>query len=509
MSAPDRWRAIADRPRSIALLIAAVTLVRLLLAATVPLLPQEAYYWTWSRHLDWSYFDHPPLATYSIALTTAIFGQTSFGIKAAIVLWSLGWNLVWARLILDMYGDRRLAFWSIAALNLTLLYEAYALAPTPDGPLLFAWTGTIWAVWRAGQTGDGRWWLAAGAFLGLSWLAKYTGILLVPIVLLYLVTSPTQRHWLLKPQPYIAAALATAIFAPVLYWNSQHEWVSLTFQSGRRIEGMGGFKPRYFLLLVGTQFLMMTPYLFVLAIAALVRDTRGWIARQADDRTRLLLISAALPIALFTVVSFRSIVKINWLAPAFWSLVILGVFHLLQREQGIRNLMRGLATSAVILLACGVALTIPNLPVPDDMNSWSGWKDAAARIERVQAAEKAAGRESFVFSPNYKISSLVRFYLPGQPRTYAQDIYGEKALQYDYFPLDRDLAGATGILVVSDQRQSNLDRDKLKPYFDACDLADTIEATALGKVTRRVELYRCTNYKGHPPRNNLPGAQPD
>jgi 4-amino-4-deoxy-L-arabinose transferase-like glycosyltransferase len=79
MSAPDRWRAIADRPRSIALLIAAVTLVRLLLAATVPLLPQEAYYWTWSRHLDWSYFDHPPLATYSIALTTAIFGQTSFG----------------------------------------------------------------------------------------------------------------------------------------------------------------------------------------------------------------------------------------------------------------------------------------------------------------------------------------------------------------------------------------------------------------------------------------------
>jgi len=240
-----------------------------------------------------------------------------------------------------------------------------------------------------------------------------------------------------------------------------------------------------------------------------VRDTRGWIARQADDRTRLLLISAALPIALFTVVSFRSIVKINWLAPAFWSLVVLGVFHLLQREQGLRNLMRGLATSAVILLACGVALTIPNLPVPDDMNSWSGWKDAAARIERVQAAEKAAGRESFVFSPNYKISSLLRFYLPGQPRTYAQDVYGKKALQYDYFPLDEDLKGATGILVVSDQRQSNLDRDLLKPYFDACQLADTVEASALGKVTRRIEIFRCPNYAGHPPRAAAQGEQPD
>ena len=102
MFASARWLAIADRPHAIALLIAAVTLVRLLLAATVPLLPQEAYYWTWSRHLDWSYFDHPPLATYGIALTTAIFGTTSFGIKASTVLWALGWNLVWARLILDM-----------------------------------------------------------------------------------------------------------------------------------------------------------------------------------------------------------------------------------------------------------------------------------------------------------------------------------------------------------------------------------------------------------------------
>ena len=506
---PARWQTIPDRRHSIALLIAAVTLLRLFLAATVPLLPQEAYYWTWSRHLDWSYFDHPPLATYSIALTTAVFGTTSFGIKAAAVLWSLGWNVLWARLILDMYGDRRLAFWSLAALNLTLLYEAYALAPTPDAPLLFAWVGAIWAVWRASQSGDGRWWLAAGVFLGLAWLGKYTGILLVPVVFLYLLTSPTQRHWLFKPQPYVAAALAVLVFAPVLYWNSQHDWISLAFQSSRRVDQMTGFKPRYFLLLVGTQFLMMTPYLFVIAIAALVRGGRHWPALQSDDRTRLLLINGAVPIVLFALISFRSIIKINWLAPAFWSLVILGLYQLLARERGFRQLARGLASSAALLLACGIAVAIPNLPVADDMNSWSGWNEAAARVARVQQSEQAAGRASFVFSPNYKISSLLRFYLPGQPRTYAQDVYGKKALQYDYFPLDEDLKGATGILVVSDQRQSNLDRDLLKPYFDACRLEDTVEASALGKVTRRVEIFRCPNYAGHPPRAAAQGEQPD
>ena len=113
------WRSLSEHPRAVAFLVLGFAVLRFALAAIVPLLPQEAYYWTWSRFPDWSYFDHPPLASYSIALTTALFGQTEFGIKSAAVLWSIGWNVLWARLILDMFGDRRLAFWSLAALNLT------------------------------------------------------------------------------------------------------------------------------------------------------------------------------------------------------------------------------------------------------------------------------------------------------------------------------------------------------------------------------------------------------
>ncbi len=51
---PSRWHDIAQRPWAIAGLIAGFTALRLVLAATLPLLPEEAYYWSWSRHLDWS-----------------------------------------------------------------------------------------------------------------------------------------------------------------------------------------------------------------------------------------------------------------------------------------------------------------------------------------------------------------------------------------------------------------------------------------------------------------------
>ena len=505
----SRWQTVPAAAHSIAWLIAGFTLLRLLLAATVPLLPQEAYYWSWSQHLDWSYFDHPPLVSYSMALTTALLGSTAFGIKAAAVLWSLGWNIAWAKVVLDMYADRRLAFWSLATLNLTLIFEAFGIGPTPDAPLIFAWAATIWAVWRVSQSGDGRRWFVAGAFVGLSWLGKYSGVLLLPVILLYLLTSAQQRRWLFKPQPYLAVVLAALVFTPVLLWNAQHEWVSLAFQSTHRVAGMGGFQPRYFALLVATQFLLLTPYVFVLCIGALFRGLREWFTTGLDDRTRLLLLSAAVPVVLFSVVSLRSLAKPNWLAPAYGSLIILGVQHLLAREGGSRRLLRGLASSAAILLIAGIALAIPNLPLPRGMNSWSGWDVAAVRVDRVIAAARADGHDVFVFSPGYKISSLLRFHLSGQPRTYAQDIYGDSALQFDYFPLDRNLTGATGILVVSDDDHSAIDLGRLKAYFDACVPADAIEAMAFGEMTRRVEVFRCTNYKGHPPRSAQHAAVAD
>ena len=330
------------------LLIAAFTLLRLLLAASTPLLPQEAYYWSWSRHLALSYFDHPPLASWMIALTTAVFGSTVFGIKSAAVAWSLGWNLLWLRLIQDMYDDRRLAFWSILALNLTLVYEAYAIGPTPDGPLLFGWVGTIWAVWRAGASGQSRWWLLAGVFAGLGLLGKYSAVLLLPVVLLYLATSPAQRHWLRRPWPYLAVLIAAAMFVPVLLWNAEHQWASFAFQGSKRVGQMAAFKPRFFVVLLATQLLLVTPWLFGLSLTALWRAAREAIAGAATDRTRLLLFSAAVPLLLFTAVSFRSHVKLNWLAPAYWSLIILGMHHWLQRGASLRRLGWGLASSAVV-----------------------------------------------------------------------------------------------------------------------------------------------------------------
>lgn len=491
-------------PRSHAIfwLIAGFTLLRLLMAATVPLLPQEAYYWTWSRFPDLSYFDHPPLASYMIWLTTAVVGSTVFGVKLAAVVWSLGWNFLWAKLLQDLWGDRRLTFWSLLALNLSLLYEFYGFGPSPDGPLMFFWLATLWAIGRLSVTGQARWWYVAGLCLGLSWLGKYAGALLVPITLLYLLAVPRQRRWLATPHPYLALLLALAVFSPVILWNVQHDWASIAFQSSRRVGEMDRFKPRFFVLLVFTQFVVLTPYLFWVALRGLGNGVRAALRRTLDAQGWLLLLSALVPLLLFTAVSFRANSKVNWLMPAWWALIVLGLRPLLAQgatqPAKLRRLRWGLGSSAALLLALSAAAQVPNLPLPGDLNIWSGWKDAAARIDKIEAELHAQGQKTFVFSPSYKSSSLLWFYNAGQDRTYAQDIYGERALQYDYFPRPDDLRGATGLLVTSDMPQTGMDIDQLRPYFAHIERIAVVESTQLQQGTRRIEIYRCTGYRGHP-----------
>ncbi len=53
------------------------TIARLLVVARLPLGNGEAYYYSWSRFLDWSYYDHPPLVAWMVRVTTAFGAITA------------------------------------------------------------------------------------------------------------------------------------------------------------------------------------------------------------------------------------------------------------------------------------------------------------------------------------------------------------------------------------------------------------------------------------------------
>src|SRR5712672_3145144 len=61
------------------LVLAATGLLLVYLACDCPLdlAPDEAHYWDWSRHLDWSYYSKGPGVAWLIRLSCELFGELS------------------------------------------------------------------------------------------------------------------------------------------------------------------------------------------------------------------------------------------------------------------------------------------------------------------------------------------------------------------------------------------------------------------------------------------------
>ena len=75
--------------RNTALTILALVALRLVAAAFTPMTFDEAYYWTWSKHLAGGYYDHPPMVAFVIRLGTMIAGDTEFGVRLVSILLAL------------------------------------------------------------------------------------------------------------------------------------------------------------------------------------------------------------------------------------------------------------------------------------------------------------------------------------------------------------------------------------------------------------------------------------
>ena len=176
-------------------LLSLLTIVRLVVAASVPLAPDEAYYWVWSRALQPGYLDHPPMVALWIRLGTAIAGDTALGVRLLGPFGALAGSLLLADAAERLWPGRTLGIPAAALLNATLMVGVGAVTMTPDTPLLFFAVVVLWALVRAGA--DLRWLLVAGAAVGAAMASKYTGVLLgfaVPAWLFW-THSTTRSSW--------------------------------------------------------------------------------------------------------------------------------------------------------------------------------------------------------------------------------------------------------------------------------------------------------------------------
>ena len=329
---PDDIRLV----RNTSLTVLALVVLRLVAAAWTPLTFDEAYYWMWSKHPAFGYYDHPPMVALVIRAGTLLAGDTEFGVRLVSILSALPMSFAVYRASAILFGDRRIAASATILLNVTLMAAVGTLIVTPDSPLLVASSFVLFALAKVLETGRGPWWLAVGAAVGAALVSKYTAVLFGPAILIWLIVIPKQRRCLLSPWPYLGALVAFAIFAPVILWNAEHQWVSFIKQFGRaRIED---FRPSFIAELIPTQIAFATPLVFILGamgLTALIRPKTG------ASSARALVNAMFWTITLYFIWhSLHARVEANWFAPVYPAFAIAAAVaaHLTQWQARARRL---------------------------------------------------------------------------------------------------------------------------------------------------------------------------
>ena len=179
----------------VVLLIAALTAMRLVYAGVLDARTDEAYYWTWSKESALAFLDHPPGIAWLIRFGTAIFGDTSFCVRFGGIVAMLVTQLLLADIVRRVTHDARAVIFALLLPEAALYYGLLMAKVAPDTAMIPRAVAMLWSLVRLHESGNPRWWLAAGLFAGLGMLSKFTAIMLLPAVAAFTLVPDWRRRW--------------------------------------------------------------------------------------------------------------------------------------------------------------------------------------------------------------------------------------------------------------------------------------------------------------------------
>lgn len=485
-------RRAPDPARLTLALIVGATLVRLaylLFLSPLDLAPDEAHYWDWSRHLDWSYYSKGPLVAWLIRLSCDLFGPLALSLNGTLMpAVRLPAVLCGAFMLLGLYRLTAASFgkpWLglgvvVVALSLPL-FSAGATLMTIDAPLACAW---VWALVFSRQAlleGRTRSWVAAGACIAVGVLAKHTMVLFVPSLGLFLLLTPRFRSHLLRPGFWAMALIGALGGLPILFWNMANGWVTLKHTQGHAGLDGGGLRPLGPFVYLGTQAALLLGFWFVVYLRGLWAY-RPW--KETDQDTAFLWWMSVPVFAFFLLFSLKNGGgEPNWPIVAYLSGMILAAAWLARRlgwagfpraESPRFDLARPLAygflvlgflvtlavhdsrwLQPVLVRLAGSATEVQPAPLRrlDPTCRLKGWRTLAGEVDALAARLRAEGSEPLIAAGSWSLPGEIGFYSEGHPTVYSLGSgLGDRRSQYDLWhpnPVDdpEDFAGRTFILV--------------------------------------------------------------
>ncbi len=459
-------------------MMAVLTTLRLLVIGRVGLAQEEAYHWNFAQHPDFSYFDHPPMVGWLIALSP---GSSEFFVRLPAVLLFVASSWFIFDLGRRMFGEN-VGLGSALLLNFMPIFALFSAVMMPDSPHLLAWCAGLWAGWRLVESEDQRWWIVLGIITGLGMLSKYPA-LLIPLPAFLLVR---------RRGVFLCGVIALLLFSPVLYWNATHDWASFLFQGTQRFgeATRPGHLWRSWVFQLG----LATPAGLALILWAHYRALRRW-----HDRRFAYLSLASLPfLTLMAVLSLQRLVQLNWPLPGYVGAVVLVVALLAEGWPSTRLAVVALAFWGGLLSYLVWLPALVPIAAFNPADTFDGWDEMARHAASVRAS-MARPEHTFYLGSGYPQASEIAYYLREPHRCLAQNAVGlPGAVSFQFWEQPDDFAGWDAVVVTEGSRFV-IPREALDPYFERVEEGETFVVERAGSPLRRCTFYRAYGYR--PPKS--------
>ena len=265
------------RAQRIALIAAAATVVGHLIANPhYGFFRDELYFIICGRHPAFGYVDQPPLVPLAAALSQ-VFGTSLFLLRAIPAL--CAGAAVWASCLLaaELGGGAFALILTAIAVALAPVLAAFGAKLSTDTDMLWSWPLAALFALRAVRRDDGRWWLGAGAALGIAAESKYSVLFFTFALLVGLVLTP-QRRWFGSKWFWYGAGLGAAIALPSFLWQGLHGFPMLELlRNGQHGKNVVLTPPQYLLEEIVITAPLLAPIWIIGLVLLLRRDGARWL----------------------------------------------------------------------------------------------------------------------------------------------------------------------------------------------------------------------------------------
>lgn len=466
--------------KNILLLLLFFTILRVIVALNFGLGVDEAHYLLYAYHLDWSYVDHPPLVGWLHALFMQFLGDSllSARLPAILVMAYISWESY--RLLRTANIDEKIALWGVAALNSSFMFGAIGLMLLPENLLLvfiFPLMRTLLRLEEQKKVQDYIW---LGIWLGLLGLSKYTAIVLIIPLLLYVIVK-RRFDLLLTPYLLLTMLIGMVMILPVIGWNYHHEWVSFVYQSDH-VTGSTTISMKSFFRSLGAQFGAYNPLLFGIALYG------AYKALRSSSSSIYLAGLVAIGIEIFFIAtSLLKPVLPHWPAMFYLLMIPIGTAFMLQKRPKIGYSIILFSLFLSLLIHAELALKLGKFPdykspFRDIYGYPSLVKEGALLLSHIESPKKALA------VTNWTYGSRVSYYaMPYNLKTFVLDESnrqfafweGETPNGYDLIVVQSHFSGSTEI--------KSLQCTSLTPL-------KSINLLLNGSKVDTIDYYYCKNY---------------